>query len=1509
MTVQPSTLHFDLSAHSSELEYRLLCGVPGGVALRRYADEPSKLDEHRSTNAALALVQEDQLTQMTHFVEEAPLLVRGVAMHRVVFPSLDDHPLPEIAMAFMHVGGQDVEDALHRMPGYRDRGRHHLALANYGVEPEATFDNYHAVHLAATAVKPPHVTAQSIVMQHPEIGTVNGMVAQYVLDTYVSEGISFQDLVTYLQENGPNTDSCWYNKSWVSWSQNPDGTGPLVPAEANTELVYKNGEKITTWHTPPGATAPGLATYDLTDEYDPPAGNSSDHGVIGAATAVVSDVLRATKDDSALRGLMWTQQTGTTERTATAPATPGPSPVATSAPMPAPAPAPQLRPDLRGGRPGPLTAIAPAVAAATSAGALTSSASAFGVKNVTSTYGLWLYDTELTWDDDKKMLTIPVKNWPARYLGLYVSFLRSDGTAISRAKITATNPKDPSKPFTWEDRLPLEMVRSFVEPSDTKNYLGFSSAGSALFGAPTPFLTQRTELSFLWPDDATHAAILLGGLGCASGFSDWDSDVDIVGVLATGIVCYGIGAIAMLAQVYIINPFIAWLQEEWGVGFFAVAGCLGAAGIVTGAGTFDSSFGKMVLSKLAGIATGVVFGKIMERLIVMGAKAAIKGLTEATAEFVAEMTAEEALEQVPVAGWALKVVSIAASLASLTATTVECVLSPATYQLDVLRTMDLEVTVSPDPTHGTKNQKPVWPLVSDHYVVRVTYPAAPGQSGGTTYTLAGPMPAAHDESIVVTFTHIPAGGKVEVTAGLYSDTNWLCGLWSSGWVSAVPTSGDSISVAGAIKEVLVPLTPTTTYSQKQALTYAGGTHLWRVTRFSLPSALASGLDAGGSPPADLVAAFAAQGNPLAATAKISVVTPHTSWIISDSTTGAAFSLALVPIPDSTDSEIKVVDTQHEVPPLPTVYPLPKGPTGHQLGFLQNIVHNNTSYQLGYAWMASGQSLPLDHGDQPQNVPMYAMQSISTLARPEDLIFEPTRGFSLPTLIAYDQFGLTELFPLPAAMAGELVAGPVPADVAHEFAGFGRTLPAGSQVAVVTAGSAWTIGVAGQSPLYELDLVTVTDASAAAKDPKTSATTSHIAVYAYPVPGLDNFYLDPRSHTAANPVFYLRGVDLDQGLGKHTFDYDGATAWGRFMNTGNLQGLTVHPQGYVVGVDYVNHKLYSLKLPAAAMPSDDAPCGMPLAGEGVREGLMQNPQALTITADGRILVLEEGNRRIQAFDVMGNPVACFSVGQPHFLIGTQFVKDLDAHEAPPALVQAFQAGAKPASAPKFAVKDPGPVVAHLDTGVVDATLIDALTRAGFGSTGNQPDAYSVFTTTAGHLWLLTDTTSGLVLDLRLESDEYGVPYLDAYTAPTLMVTLQSAGASWLVEDTTNFTRHHVTKPPTGDLVAQQVVSYLPLREAASTGVTYLDVATESKGYIYVLLVKQESGAPTFYLDIYSPDGSVLLTEPQSGVNAERLTVDQWRSMFTLGFDVVSGPDGRTEPGISEWMPSTPTTAGH
>jgi hypothetical protein len=44
---------------------------------------------------------------------------------------------------------------------------------------------------------------------------------------------------------------------------------------------------------------------------------------------------------------------------------------------------------------------------------------------------------------------------------------------------------------------------------------------------------------------------------------------------------------------------------------------------------------------------------------------------------------------------------------------------------------------------------------------------------------------------------------------------------------------------------------------------------------------------------------------------------------------------------------------------------------------------------------------------------------------------------------------------------------------------------------------------------------------------------------------------------------------------------------------------------------------------------------------------------------------------------------------------------------------------------------------------------------------------------------------------------------------------------------------------------------------------------------------------------------------AGLAAARLQVDLWRNVFTLNYEIVQG-SGRTEPSVSEWIPSTPGT---
>ena len=89
-----------------------------------------------------------------------------------------------------------------------------------------------------------------------------------------------------------------------------------------------------------------------------------------------------------------------------------------------------------------------------------------------------------------------------------------------------------------------------------------------------------------------------------------------------------------------------------------------------------------------------------------------------------------------------------------------------------------------------------------------------------------------------------------------------------------------------------------------------------------------------------------------------------------------------------------------------------------------------------------------------------------------------------------------------------------------------------------------------------------------------------------------------------------------------------------------------------------------------------------------------------------------------------------------------------------------------------------------------------------------------------------------------------------------------------------------------------------------GWQYLDLAVEYTGYLYVLSFNQNSFA--YRLDIYHPeqtDNSPIATT--MNINAARLTVDFWRNVYTLNYEVLRLPNGNaaalTEPSVSLWTP--------
>lgn len=89
---------------------------------------------------------------------------------------------------------------------------------------------------------------------------------------------------------------------------------------------------------------------------------------------------------------------------------------------------------------------------------------------------------------------------------------------------------------------------------------------------------------------------------------------------------------------------------------------------------------------------------------------------------------------------------------------------------------------------------------------------------------------------------------------------------------------------------------------------------------------------------------------------------------------------------------------------------------------------------------------------------------------------------------------------------------------------------------------------------------------------------------------------------------------------------------------------------------------------------------------------------------------------------------------------------------------------------------------------------------------------------------------------------------------------------------------------------------PLKSRA-TAPTYLDIAVEFSGYVYVLLY--DNDLLQYAMDLYDPGGVFLSTT--TNVPGGKLAVDLFRYMYTLNFEHLS-PWPRTEPSVSFWAPS-------
>lgn len=406
----------------------------------------------------------------------------------------------------------------------------------------------------------------------------------------------------------------------------------------------------------------------------------------------------------------------------------------------------------------------------------------------------------------------------------------------------------------------------------------------------------------------------------------------------------------------------------------------------------------------------------------------------------------------------------------------------------------------------------------------------------------------------------------------------------------------------------------------------------------------------------------------------------------------------------------------------------------------------------------------------------------------------------------------------------------------------------------------------------------------------------------------NFIIDSRFGE-----YHLRRVDLRDG--SHNFGLtDNPLSWGTFTIP-HLDAMVVHPSGYVIAVSWQYSKMQILALGDQGYPDDQAPAAQIVSGEGIRQGLTHGPIALTVTPDGRILLLETINTRIQAFDTKGNPFPSFAGATLFQLATADYRATLDAQEFSPALQQAFR---EQGLTFLFSNSDPN-FIRSLNAGVLDEQIIAAFAEDGIYLSYNQtadgnidPVGSTVVNVIQqGQSWSVYDPQKPATYTLTAKGQTVSV-YNDLSNVRVIAI---GQGVKWQIDDLSGARSWLLTLNTTNpaQITVADYLSYMPLNKPA--GITYLDVAVEAKGYIYVLSYRNEGRDPTDYiLDIYNPDGTFLVTVPDSTlvpdpakrqhIVAGHLAIDSFRTLVAMNYGKFLGENQRTQPQISQWTPTTP-----
>lgn len=412
-------------------------------------------------------------------------------------------------------------------------------------------------------------------------------------------------------------------------------------------------------------------------------------------------------------------------------------------------------------------------------------------------HGLIFRDFSVT-NGDTRSVELTVENVYLRFCDAYVQFLQADKKT----------------PITGDDGQPMK-----------PRHLSIIQTDQAVMGIPLldQGTLQKTKLSFDMPASASFANILFGTLG-AGGKSVGDRDQFDTGDLIH----------SPMAWTLVINVGIPSFLLALGVG-------LQASGALKGI-TSDPEILAAVVSVvaplyIAGQATqGALLGSAREPIVQTAnllIALCIKSIPKLTSILLGYATTEELIDSIPFVGWACRALGVIGGIAQLAETTGEVLSSPSVFDNTVSFAMDTTVTVNRDLSDFE------FPATAKNWIVRATY------DGAVVREICGTLPTTQSDPIVAKFNGVPVGGRVQFDVWFLSDDNWIVGQGGTGhfedtgetdgngapvlrWipetVSNFPETAGAVGIT--IKEQLVPLTQSTTYSHKEKLGYSNDSYEW-----------------------------------------------------------------------------------------------------------------------------------------------------------------------------------------------------------------------------------------------------------------------------------------------------------------------------------------------------------------------------------------------------------------------------------------------------------------------------------------------------------------------------------------------------------------------------------------------------------------------------------------------------------------------------------------------------------